>query len=191
MVITKALIRYPVLQKLFQHQYKINQIVHFPTPIPSQQQNGILSTPIPSQTQSTDQGFAVPTNSQLNAGNVLNNESSNSNNSNGRAAASSGSQSVTSPVDILMPGGQAVGYNAKGASSEIRTVTTSELDDIASQLMSGATQISNPGYEANGGTWYSLPNGGGNFGIRTSNSSGKTIDLKIPSIPDIGKIHGN
>ncbi len=39
------------------------------------------------------------------------------------------------------------------------------------------------------GDWYNLPNGQGGFGIRYSKDNGRSLDLNIPGVPDVTKIH--
>ena len=89
--------------------------------------------------------------------------------------------------DILRPDGKAVG--AKGTSSGIRTVSSSELDDIEKYLMNLGSEKMPKDLSYPNGTWYKLPNGQGRFGIRNSKDFGKTIDINVPSIPSVKKIH--
>ena len=39
------------------------------------------------------------------------------------------------------------------------------------------------------GDWYELPNGQGGFGVRDSRNNGRTVDVNIPGVPDVTKIH--
>jgi hypothetical protein len=106
----------------------------------------------------------------------------------GSAVGAIGKSALT-VEEILMPGGKLVGYVAKGAKDTIKTVTKSELEIIESNLMTGARELTPP--PTYKGQWYELPNGQGNFGIRNSTTNGKTIDLNIPSIPNINRIHSD
>ncbi|WP_081771952.1 two-partner secretion domain-containing protein [Paraburkholderia nodosa] len=100
------------------------------------------------------------------------------------AGANSGSIS-----DILLPNGEPVGFVKPGAGQNIQTVTSAQFAQIESQLMQGATPVATPsGYN---GTWYQMPDGSV-FGIRTSQSSGTTIDViksNNPSLPSGFKVH--
>jgi filamentous hemagglutinin len=91
--------------------------------------------------------------------------------------------------DLLLPNGQPVGFVKPGAGQNIQTVTSEQFAQIESQLMQGSTPISAP--SSYSGTYYQMSDGSV-FGIRTSKSSGTTIDViksNNPSLPSGFKVH--
>lgn len=93
-------------------------------------------------------------------------------------------QALTS---VLRPNGQLVGNVVGGATPEVRTVSPAAFGNIRQSLSNlGAVEGGgNAGYR---GTWYTLPNGQGGFGVRNA-SSGPTMDFNIPGLPRGLKIH--
>jgi len=91
--------------------------------------------------------------------------------------------------NILLPNGQPIGVVMPGAGQNIQTVTAQQFIQIESQLMQGSTPVATPaGYS---GTWYQMLDGSV-FGIRTSQSSGATIDViksNNSSLPSGFKVH--
>jgi RHS repeat-associated protein len=93
----------------------------------------------------------------------------------------------TNPADILSPDGKPVGENVRGAKPGVQTVPPEQLTDIIDQLKGGGAQLDpNSRYP---GDWYNLPNGQGGFGIRDSKDNGRSLDVNIPGVPDVTKIH--
>ena len=93
----------------------------------------------------------------------------------------------TNPADILTPDGKPVGENVRGAKPGVQTVPPEQLTDIIDQLKGGGAKLDpNSRYP---GDWYNLPNGQGGFGIRDSKDNGRSLDLNIPGVPDVTKIH--
>jgi hypothetical protein len=92
--------------------------------------------------------------------------------------------------DILMPGGKEIGVRNPGASGEVRTVSKSELDQIKSQVLSGATEtVSPPSYA---GKWYQRSDGTV-VGIRESKDFGTTVEVvrsNDPLLKQGYKVHG-
>jgi filamentous hemagglutinin len=108
----------------------------------------------------------------------------------GGAAKGGGAVSLNTQ-EILMPGGDPVGSVYPGATSNIRTVSSAEFQQIQSGLMSGATSVDTP--QTYAGTWYQRQDGTV-FGIRNSTTSGVTIDIiksVNSSIPNGFKVHQN
>ncbi|MDN8618329.1 hypothetical protein [Variovorax ginsengisoli] len=100
---------------------------------------------------------------------------------------SGGVNNPQSAADVLTPGGQPIGQVQGSATPDIRTVTPGQLDSIIDGLKGlGATQVDRPRYR---GDWYELPSNQGGFGVRTSNNNGRTLDVNIPSVPDVTKVH--
>src|SRR5262249_23604063 len=98
-----------------------------------------------------------------------------------------GADKPKSPADILAPNGQPVGHVEGSATPDVRTVTPGQLDGIINGLKElGATPGSRGRYP---GDWYDLPNGQGGFGVRDSKSNGRTVDVNIPGVPDVTKVH--
>lgn len=99
-------------------------------------------------------------------------------------AADRTAQAVSS---VLRPNGQLVGNVVGGATPEVRTVSPAAFGNIRQSLSNlGAVEGGgNVGYR---GTWYTLPNGQGGFGVRNA-SSGPTMDFNIPGMPRGLKIH--
>lgn len=92
-----------------------------------------------------------------------------------------------SPGDVLAPNGQPIGHVEGGATPDIRTVSPGQLDGIINGLKGlGAKQGSKANYP---GDWYDLPDGQGGFGVRDSKSAGRTLDVNIPGVPDVTKLH--
>lgn len=92
------------------------------------------------------------------------------------------------PGDVLSPGGRPVGDVEKGATPDIRTVNPKKLDGIIDALK-GLGAKPDPGKTRYPGEWYSLPGNQGGFGVRESTKGGRTLDVDIPSVPDVSKIH--
>lgn len=91
------------------------------------------------------------------------------------------------PGDVLAPNGQPVGHVEGGATPDVRTVTPGQMDGIIDGLKGlGAKPGSRPNYP---GDWYDLPNNQGGFGVRDSRQSGRTVDVNIPGVPDVTKVH--
>lgn len=88
--------------------------------------------------------------------------------------------------DILKPNGGFVGTVTRGATPNIRTVSSGEFNTLKNDLLDGATASST--YAGGKGTWYDLP-GGGRVGVRTSINSGVTLDIDIPGYPKGFKVH--
>jgi filamentous hemagglutinin len=86
----------------------------------------------------------------------------------------------------LKPNGQFIGAVNKGATPNIRTVSSSKFDALKNNLLDGATASGS--YAGGKGTWYDLPNGG-RVGVRTSDNSGLTLDIDIPGYPQGFKVH--
>lgn len=99
-------------------------------------------------------------------------------------AADRTAQAVSS---VLRPNGQLVDSVVGGATSEVRSVSPAVFGNIRQSLSNlGAVEGGgNAGYR---GTWYTLPNGQGGFGVRNA-SSGPTMDFNIPGLPRGLKIH--
>jgi RHS repeat-associated protein len=92
-----------------------------------------------------------------------------------------------SAAEVLTPDGEPVGNVQGGATPDVRTVKPGELDEVIDGLKGlGAKPASKPNYP---GDWFDLPNNQGGFGIRDSKGSGRTVDVKIPDVPDVTKIH--
>jgi hypothetical protein len=88
--------------------------------------------------------------------------------------------------DVVFPGGEPIGRQAKGADSNTRTVTPEEFQDIQNQLMGMKRGTADdPRYR---GTWYVLPDGT-RFGLRLSKEHGWTIDFDNPALPKRYKIY--
>lgn len=76
--------------------------------------------------------------------------------------------------NILMPEENLVGNRSRGASSEVRTITSLEFEKIKIRLLNGAREISpKEGYN---GSWYQRSDGSV-FGLRSSETHGETIDI--------------
>jgi hypothetical protein len=88
---------------------------------------------------------------------------------------------------ILRPNGQLVGNAVGGATSEVRTVSPAAFGSIR-QSLSNLGAVEGGGASSYRGSWYSLPNGQGGFGVRNANS-GPTMDMNIPGFPKGFKIH--
>ena len=87
---------------------------------------------------------------------------------------------------LLEPNGVAIGTTWRGAGDEIRTVSPEKWDQLLSALKDlGATSKEKSGYK---GQWFELPQGAGEFGVRDSDRSGRTLDLNIPG-SSVEKIH--
>jgi hypothetical protein len=88
---------------------------------------------------------------------------------------------------VLTPNGQPVGQVEGSATPDVRTVHPGHLDGIIDDLKGlGAKPGSRAKYP---GDWYELPNGQGGFGVRDSRNNGRTVDVNIPGVPDVTKIH--
>jgi RHS repeat-associated protein len=94
-------------------------------------------------------------------------------------------------VSLLLPGGKALGQ--AGSKATIRELQggLKEAQALFDQLAQGGKVVPKSTYP---GTWVELPGGGG-VGIRTtatkSPGTAATIDVNIPSIPDVTKIKFN
>jgi hypothetical protein len=87
------------------------------------------------------------------------------------------------PDEILRPDGKPIGRS--GESPGIREVSTrEELKDLFEQLRIHGTPTSSR-YP---GTGFDLP-GGGFIGLRESRQHGPTLDINIPGLRDVRKIH--
>jgi filamentous hemagglutinin len=102
--------------------------------------------------------------------------------SSAEALVAKGSTSVASMSDILLPNGNPVGFVKPGAGQNIQTVTSAQFTKIESQLMQGSTPVTTP--SSYNGIWYQMSDDSV-FGIRTSPSSGKTIDVIKSSNPSL------
>lgn len=92
-----------------------------------------------------------------------------------------------SVAEIFTPNGIPVGSRLGSAKPSIRTVSEEQFNNILNNLFnSGAKRVRKDRYD---GEWYQLPGEHGEFGIRQSTGSGRTMDINIPSIPQITKIH--
>jgi hypothetical protein len=93
------------------------------------------------------------------------------------------SNSSTPVYDVLMPGGSPVGFVARGATDDIRTVSLGEFNQIRDALIAQ----SKPATAPNGfrGDWFT--NSQGSWGLRSSNS-GPALQINMPGIP-FTKIH--
>ena len=101
--------------------------------------------------------------------------------------ASSSANAPKSPGDLLAPNGQPVGHVEGSATPDVRTVTPGQMDGIIDGLKGlGATPGSRGNYP---GDWFNLPNNQGGFGVRDSKGNGRTVDVNIPGVPDVTKIH--
>ena len=76
-----------------------------------------------------------------------------------------------------------------GSTQPTRAVTPSQFTQIEARLMEGSKPVATPsGYN---GTWYQMSDGSV-FGVRTSRSSGGTIDViksNNPGLPSGFKVH--
>jgi hypothetical protein len=90
------------------------------------------------------------------------------------------------PEDILMPGGSAIGAPSAGGDETIRDVPGGQqaARAIFDQLSSGGTTFRGryPGAAVE------FPDGGF-VGIRGADTDYPTIDVNLPRIPDISKLH--
>lgn len=88
---------------------------------------------------------------------------------------------------MLAPNGNPVGHVEGNATPDVRTVTPGQLNGIIDGLKGlGAVPGSRDNYP---GEWYDLPNDQGGFGIWDGRNSGLTVDVNIPGIPDVTKVH--
>jgi Phage portal protein len=91
--------------------------------------------------------------------------------------------------DVLKPGGKELGTQNPGASSEIRTATSAEFEQIQKQLLDGAKEVAAPsGYT---GKWYQRSDGTV-IGVRDSTGSGPTLEVvqgKTSGLPNGYKVH--
>lgn len=93
----------------------------------------------------------------------------------------------TDPADILIPDGKLVGENVRGAKPGVQTVPPEQLTDIINQLKGGGAKLDPSSRYP--GDWYNLPNGQGGFGILDSRDNGRSLDINIPGVRDVTKIH--
>jgi hypothetical protein len=90
------------------------------------------------------------------------------------------------PQDLLLPGGEPIGTPSQGGDETVRNVLGGP--EAAQQIYD---QLSQGGIPHNGnypGTAVELP-GGGFVGIRNMDSSNPTIDVNIPGVPRVRKLH--
>lgn len=87
---------------------------------------------------------------------------------------------------LLRPAGSLIGTVARGATPNIRTVSSKQFAMLQEQLLKGAKPAGQ--YAGGKGTWYELPSGG-RVGVRTSDKSGVTLDINIPGLPSGLKVH--
>jgi hypothetical protein len=88
--------------------------------------------------------------------------------------------------DVLLPGGEPVGTPSQGGDESIRNVPGGSVAarEIFDQLARGGTP-----YPADyPGTAVELPNGGF-VGIRNADTDHPTIDVNIPGIRRVSKLH--
>ncbi|MDR3672193.1 MAG: hypothetical protein P4L36_15195 [Holophaga sp.] len=104
----------------------------------------------------------------------------------GPAASGSGITQTKPVQELLKPGGELIGTIQKGATAEVRTVSSSEFTTLQQELLVGAKPSGT--YAGGKGTWYNLPNGG-RVGVRSSKESGLTLDIDIPGLPKGLKVH--
>ncbi|SIT29110.1 hemagglutinin repeat-containing protein [Achromobacter sp. MFA1 R4] len=88
--------------------------------------------------------------------------------------------------DILKPNGEYIGIVDKGATPNIRTVSSHDFEAMKVDLLDGASIAGT--YAGGKGTWYDLPTGG-RVGVRMSDISGETLDIDIPGYPKGFKVH--
>jgi hypothetical protein len=91
----------------------------------------------------------------------------------GRSAEAPSTPPLTT-LEIIQPGGRLIGDVNKGAGKEVRTVSPSEFEIIKDKLLEGAVPVSKPSYAP--GTWFRRSDGA-EFGIRSSDKNGVTIDI--------------
>jgi hypothetical protein len=91
--------------------------------------------------------------------------------------------------EVLKPEGRSIGFRHKGASTEVRTVTSPEFEELLAQLSLGAqSTVTPPLYQ---GRWYLRPDGS-IFGLRRSERYGMTFEVISSNTPDIrsgDKVH--
>ena len=90
-----------------------------------------------------------------------------------------------SPTLVLMPSGNAVGWAAGGAGNGIQTVGRQEFDAIVGSLLNHSTEVAKSNFP---GRWFNLQNGAGSWGMRLSDESGLTLQLKIDGVT-FNKLH--
>jgi hypothetical protein len=90
------------------------------------------------------------------------------------------------PEDVLLPGGEPIGTPSQGGDESIRNVPggPTAAREIFEQLAQGGAPYRG-GYP---GTAVELPNGGF-VGIRNADGDNPTIDVNIPGIPRVSKLH--
>ncbi len=101
----------------------------------------------------------------------------------------SGEPPSETPEDVLKPGGNLIGTPGDSSDPTIRNVPGGEdaAEDIFFRLGENGTENTPSGYP---GIGVDLPDDEGWIGIRPeSNSGGPAVDVNIPSIPEISKIH--
>jgi hypothetical protein len=88
--------------------------------------------------------------------------------------------------DILMPGGSPIGTSSLGGDETIREVPGGQVmaRGIYGQLATGGTPY--PGRYP--GTAVEFPDGGF-VGIRDADTDNPTIDINLPGIPEVTKLH--
>jgi hypothetical protein len=100
-----------------------------------------------------------------------------------------GTDPPETPEDILMPGGEPIGTPSPGGDDTIRDVPGGmpTAEDIFFRLAGEGTDVTPDDYD---GISAELPDGQGRVGIRPESGSGDpAVDVKIPSVPDVRKIH--
>jgi hypothetical protein len=90
------------------------------------------------------------------------------------------------PEDLLMPNGVPIGTPSPGGDITIRNVSggPQAARDIYDQLSQGGTRY----HGTYPGTAVELPNGGF-IGIRDADTNNPTIDVNIPDVTRVSKIH--
>lgn len=89
-----------------------------------------------------------------------------------------------------MPGGKEIGVRNPGAAAEVRTVSKSELEEIKSQVLSGAAETPSPA--AYSGKWYQRLDET-IVGVRESKDYGLTVEVvksNNPLLKQGYKAHG-
>lgn len=99
-------------------------------------------------------------------------------------AADRTAQAISS---VLRPNGQLVGSVLRGTTPEVRTVSPAAFGNIR-QSLSNLGAVEGGGSAGYRGTWYTLPNGQGGFGVRNA-TSGTTMDFNIRGLPKGFKLH--
>jgi hypothetical protein len=90
------------------------------------------------------------------------------------------------PAEILLPEGEPIGTPSQGGDERIRTVTGGQerAREIYRQLAEGGT----PYHGDYPGRAVTVPNGGF-VGIRGEDTETPTIDVNIPTVSEVRKLH--